>query len=214
MKPREIDWAGIFVAQARRSLEKHHLPRITRCLKLLSPEQIGWRPHPTSNSVGNLALHLSGNVQQWITSGLGGAPTAASAIRNSWRAGRCLVPRCSNVSEARWPRPAGCFTGFGRPTWRGRIPSRAFASAASSRSPRGRTLRLPHRPDHLRHQAPARRRPGLHAVARREEAPRPRPAVALRSPPRPGPSYAETGWPKAAYGSVKTLQTTSIDELV
>jgi uncharacterized damage-inducible protein DinB len=63
-----------FVAAARHCLEEQYGPRITRCLELLSEEDIWWRPHSTSNSVGNLVLHLSGNVRQWIISGLGGAP--------------------------------------------------------------------------------------------------------------------------------------------
>ena len=29
-----------------------------------------------SNSIGNLLLHLSGNIRQWIVSGVGGAPDA------------------------------------------------------------------------------------------------------------------------------------------
>jgi len=37
-------------------------------------DQIWWRPHETSNSVGNLVLHLEGNVRQWIISGLGNQP--------------------------------------------------------------------------------------------------------------------------------------------
>jgi uncharacterized damage-inducible protein DinB len=40
----------------------------------LSPEQIWWRANPACNSVGNLVLHLEGNVRQWIVSGLGGTP--------------------------------------------------------------------------------------------------------------------------------------------
>jgi uncharacterized damage-inducible protein DinB len=50
------------------------LPRITACVRALSPEQVWWRANPASNSVGNLALHLEGNVRQWIVSGLGGMP--------------------------------------------------------------------------------------------------------------------------------------------
>ncbi|MGH9343712.1 MAG: DUF1572 family protein [Terriglobia bacterium] len=63
-----------FLDLAQRSLSKHHLPRITACLAELSEEDIWWRPNPTSNSAGNLVLHLAGNMRQWITSGLGGAP--------------------------------------------------------------------------------------------------------------------------------------------
>jgi uncharacterized damage-inducible protein DinB len=63
-----------FLAQARHSLQAQHLPRIIRCLKMLSEKQIWWRAHPTSNSAGNLVLHLAGNVRQLIISGLGKRP--------------------------------------------------------------------------------------------------------------------------------------------
>ena len=66
--------ANSILVQAQHSLRDHHLPRITRCLTLLPEKEIWWRPHSTSNSVGNLVLHLSGNVRQWIISGVGGAP--------------------------------------------------------------------------------------------------------------------------------------------
>ena len=68
------DLTGEFVRQARHSLGEHHLPRILESLKMLSAEDLWWRPHSTSNSVGNLVLHLSGNVRQWIICGLGGEP--------------------------------------------------------------------------------------------------------------------------------------------
>jgi uncharacterized damage-inducible protein DinB len=63
-----------FLKLAEHSLLRHHLPRIERCFELLSAEQIWWRPNRASNSPGNLALHLAGNVRQWIVSSLGGAP--------------------------------------------------------------------------------------------------------------------------------------------
>jgi uncharacterized damage-inducible protein DinB len=72
MKP--INLTRPFLAQARHLLLQVHLPRLEACLRELSPEQIWWRANPASNSVGNLALHLGGNVRQWIVSGLGGAP--------------------------------------------------------------------------------------------------------------------------------------------
>jgi uncharacterized damage-inducible protein DinB len=50
------------------------LPRIIKCLGQLSENQIWWRPNESSNSIGNLVLHLCGNVSQWIGSGLGGFP--------------------------------------------------------------------------------------------------------------------------------------------
>lgn len=63
-----------FLGLAQHALAKRYLPRITACLAELSEEDIWWRPNPASNSAGNLVLHLAGNMRQWITSGLGGAP--------------------------------------------------------------------------------------------------------------------------------------------
>ena len=49
------------------------LERIRHCLDQLSDEQIWWRPKPGLNSIGNLLLHLCGNLRQWIVAGIGGA---------------------------------------------------------------------------------------------------------------------------------------------
>jgi len=51
-----------------------YLRKIRACLDLLTEDQVWWRPHPRCNSVGNLLLHLRGNVSQWILGGLGGEP--------------------------------------------------------------------------------------------------------------------------------------------
>lgn len=47
--------------------------RIKHCVDQLSDEQVWWRSRPSMNSIGNLLLHLCGNVRQWIVSGIGGA---------------------------------------------------------------------------------------------------------------------------------------------
>jgi uncharacterized damage-inducible protein DinB len=70
----EGELATICVSQWRTRLEGRFLPRIVECLGQLSDEEIWWRPNEASNSVGNLLMHLCGNVRQWIISGLGGAP--------------------------------------------------------------------------------------------------------------------------------------------
>jgi hypothetical protein len=49
------------------------LDRIKHCLGQLSEEQVWWRSQPSQNSIGNLILHLCGNVRQWILAGLAGA---------------------------------------------------------------------------------------------------------------------------------------------
>lgn len=91
MKQAAPDITKLFLAQARHSLEEHHLPRIEHCLRRLSERDIWWRPHATSNSAGNLALHLAGNVRQWIIAGLGGAPDRRE--RDKEFAERGPVPR-------------------------------------------------------------------------------------------------------------------------
>lgn len=58
----------------RDEVVKRYTPRICKCLEILSDEEIWWRPNGASNSVGNIALHLCGNMRQWIIAGLGGEP--------------------------------------------------------------------------------------------------------------------------------------------
>jgi hypothetical protein len=48
--------------------------RIRHCLTQLTDEQVWQRPTPGMNSIGNLVLHLCGNLGQWVIAGLGGAP--------------------------------------------------------------------------------------------------------------------------------------------
>lgn len=63
-----------FLEQSRWYFASSYLPKIEHCLSLLTHEDIWWRANEASNSIGNLILHLSGNVQQWIIGGVGNAP--------------------------------------------------------------------------------------------------------------------------------------------
>ena len=49
------------------------LLRIKHCLGQLNDEQVWHRSQPGLNSIGNLILHLCGNMRQWVIAGLGGA---------------------------------------------------------------------------------------------------------------------------------------------
>ena len=49
-------------------------PRIKKCLDQLTEEEVWKRPNESSNSVGNLILHLCGNITQYTISSLGGKP--------------------------------------------------------------------------------------------------------------------------------------------
>jgi hypothetical protein len=50
------------------------LGRIAHCIGQLTDEQVWSRPKPEMNSIGNLMLHLAGNVRQLVVTGVGGAP--------------------------------------------------------------------------------------------------------------------------------------------
>ena len=80
-----------FIAEARRHLSEDYLPKIERCLERLTDEQVWWRASERSNSVGNLLLHLEGNLRQWVGGGVGGAPDARARDREF--AERSLLPR-------------------------------------------------------------------------------------------------------------------------
>jgi hypothetical protein len=47
--------------------------RVQDCLGRLSADQVWWRGGENQNAMGNLVLHLCGNVRQWIIGGVGGA---------------------------------------------------------------------------------------------------------------------------------------------
>ena len=60
-----------FINQSIRHLDEN-TPRIKICLDELSEEEVWRRPNVSSNSIGNLILHLCGNMTQYIISSLGG----------------------------------------------------------------------------------------------------------------------------------------------
>jgi uncharacterized damage-inducible protein DinB len=62
------------VREVKYRLYDESMRRIRLCLDQLSEDQVWWRPNEDSNSVGNLLLHLSGNMRQWVYTGLGGHP--------------------------------------------------------------------------------------------------------------------------------------------
>jgi uncharacterized damage-inducible protein DinB len=89
----------LFLASSQRLLAKQSLPRIVKCLQELSEEEIWWRPNSSSNSAGNLVLHLCGNVHQWIISGLGGAEDKRERDREFAEQGP--IPRQVLVAQLR-----------------------------------------------------------------------------------------------------------------
>jgi uncharacterized damage-inducible protein DinB len=70
--PLPLPAARGFLRHARYRLRDDYLVKISRALAELTDEQIWWRPNDASNSIGNLLLHLCGNVRQWIVGAVGG----------------------------------------------------------------------------------------------------------------------------------------------
>lgn len=58
--------AALFLEFSREKLLDSDWPRLRTCVESLTDDQIWWRPNEASNSIGNLVLHLNGNVRQWL----------------------------------------------------------------------------------------------------------------------------------------------------
>ncbi len=62
-----------FLNESRGSLQAS-ADKIKHCVAQLTDEQIWWRPRDSQNSVGNLILHVCGNLRQRIGSVVGSEP--------------------------------------------------------------------------------------------------------------------------------------------
>lgn len=78
-------------------LKNDFLPKLLHCLDAMSDQQIWWRPNEQSNSVGNLVLHLRGNLKQWIVVPLGGGRFRRD--RNAEFATRERVPKAQLIAD-------------------------------------------------------------------------------------------------------------------
>jgi hypothetical protein len=66
MTPEGSELASRFLAFSRNKLLGQYWPRLRDTVASLTHEQVWWRPNESSNSIGNLVLHLNGNVYQWL----------------------------------------------------------------------------------------------------------------------------------------------------
>ena len=64
--------AEIFISRSRYWLTKEYPIKLRHCINALPPGKVWTRPNDASNSVGNLLVHLTGNVTEWILGGVGG----------------------------------------------------------------------------------------------------------------------------------------------
>jgi uncharacterized damage-inducible protein DinB len=93
------DIAREFLDKSRHLLLEEYLPKIERCLDELSDEDVWWRPNEASNSIGNLMLHLRGNLRQWIIGGVGQRPFERQ--RQQEFDERSLIPRQELLARLR-----------------------------------------------------------------------------------------------------------------
>src|SRR4051794_37618982 len=70
--PNESTLARECSLECQRTLDEA-LRKIEHCVGQLSDDDVWWRPSEEMNSIGNVLLHLSGNLRQWIVAGVGGA---------------------------------------------------------------------------------------------------------------------------------------------
>ena len=69
-----MDTGQNFIDRSRAYLTEEYRIKLRKTMSALPPDRLWWRPNEESNSVGNLILHLEGNLRQWIVGAVGGAP--------------------------------------------------------------------------------------------------------------------------------------------
>ena len=67
-----MDFVSTFLERSRYYLTTEYRIKIRAAVESLPAGALWSRPNAESNSVGNLLMHLAGNVRQWIVSGVGG----------------------------------------------------------------------------------------------------------------------------------------------
>ncbi|WP_298867475.1 DUF1572 family protein [uncultured Gimesia sp.] len=72
MSPSAEDISREFIQESVHLLQQS-AGKINHCLNQLDTDQIWWRPRPELNSIGNLILHLCGNLKQWAVCGITGS---------------------------------------------------------------------------------------------------------------------------------------------
>jgi uncharacterized damage-inducible protein DinB len=69
-----LNASEIFLQKSRYYLATEYLTKLRRCVSALPDDALWRRSNEGSNSIGNLLLHLTGNIREWIVNGVGGIP--------------------------------------------------------------------------------------------------------------------------------------------
>jgi hypothetical protein len=99
------DLTPAFLAFSRAKLLDQYWPRLRASVESLTADQLWWRPNDASNSIGNLVLHLDGNVRQWLVASFNRQPDtrqrpAEFAGRDGIPAGVLLDRLAATLDEA------------------------------------------------------------------------------------------------------------------
>ena len=82
-----------FLARSRHYLGVEYRIKIRAAVETMSADALWWRANEQSNSVGNLLMHLAGNIRQWIVGGIGRQPNTRD------RAGEFAARGGANAEE-------------------------------------------------------------------------------------------------------------------
>jgi uncharacterized damage-inducible protein DinB len=91
--------APSLIADVREFFRADYLPKIERCLDMLSEDDVWWRANDESNSIGNLLLHLDGSTRKWILIVVGGRQIARD--RDAEFAERGQIPKSALLARLR-----------------------------------------------------------------------------------------------------------------
>jgi len=97
--------AQIFIDKSRYYLATEYPSKIRLAVSHLSHDDIWRRANDDSNSIGNLIVHLAGNIRHWIVAGIGGTTSnrdraAEFALRGGPDAAELLSLLDDSVSDA------------------------------------------------------------------------------------------------------------------
>jgi len=82
-----------FIARSRHYIGVEYRTKIRAAVESMPADALWWRANDQSNSVGNLLMHLAGNIRQWIVGGVGRQPDARD------RAGEFAARGGANADE-------------------------------------------------------------------------------------------------------------------
>jgi uncharacterized damage-inducible protein DinB len=89
-----------FLRESRFYLNTEYRAKLHAAVEAMPEDKLWWRPNEESNSVGNLLLHLAGNVGEWIVSGVGGAAnTRRRADEFAARSGQAAAELLARLDE-------------------------------------------------------------------------------------------------------------------